>query len=221
MAAPFRHVNALIANDARLHGRAILLTQAGAVALIWLAARLPRSTDALAGLVFNLNFLIALLWGDWLISREKLKGTFGWLRTLPVDDRDLVTAKFVSTSICATTLWMLTSLPFLSGYFAPRRTTWGILCLCIVAFAGVSVAVRWRFTQKAGLVVPLLVVLVPVLVLILARQSRPEMVQRIYGAWDSAGGRAAIAVALAGLLAAAYAMTLRWVRQSDTFQLLE
>jgi hypothetical protein len=47
------------------------------------------------------------------------------------------------------------------------------------------------------------------------------MVQRIYGAWDSAGGRAAIAVALAGLLAAAYAMTLRWVRQSDTFQLLE
>jgi hypothetical protein len=221
MAARLRHVNALIGNDARLHGRAVLLTQAGAVALIWLASRLPRSADALAGLVFNLNFLVALLWGDWLISREKLKGTFGWLRTLPVDDRDLVTAKFVSTSVCAAAMWTLTSLPFLAGYFAPRRTTWGILCLCIVAFAGVSVAVRWRFTQKAGLVVPLLVVLIPVLGLILARQSRPQMVQAIYGAWDSAAGRGAIALALGLLLATAYAMTVRWVRQSDTFQLLE
>ena len=47
------------------------------------------------------------------------------------------------------------------------------------------------------------------------------MVQAIYGAWDSAAGRGAIALALGLLLATAYAMTVRWVRQSDTFQLLE
>ena len=216
-----RHLLALIGNDARLHGRAIALTQIGAVALIWLASRLPRSADALAGLVFNLNFLLALLWGDWLISREKLKGTVGWLRTLPIDDRDLVTAKFVSTTICAASLWILTSMSALSGYYSQRVSTWLILCLCIVAFAGVSVAVRWRFTQKLGLVVPLLVVMVPVLVLIVAKQDRPDMVRAIYSVWGGSEGRIGIAAGLLALLVAAHGITVRWVRDSDTFRLLE
>jgi hypothetical protein len=33
----------------------------------------------LVALVFNINFLLALLWSEWLITRERSKRTFAWL----------------------------------------------------------------------------------------------------------------------------------------------
>jgi hypothetical protein len=216
-----RHLAAVVANDARLHGRAVALTQAGAVALVWLATRWPRSEDAVAGLVLNLNIVIALLWGDWLVSREKLKATFGWLRTTPLADGDLVLAKFVSTIVCCSTMWVATTLPFLRGYYAARPAEWCVLWLAIVALAGLSMAIRWRFTQQLGLVAPLLIVLLPLLVLIAIKRDHPETVRAVYGLWDHTGGRAAIAASLVAVLVSSWQFTRWWVGRSDTFGLLE
>lgn len=217
-----RHIRALVANDVRLHGRGILLTQVGIVAFVWVASRFPRAPGALVSLVCNLNLILALLWGDWLVSREKLKGTFGWVRTLPVSDRDLVAAKFLSMTACSSMLWVLTSLPFLGGYFADGRAAeWTVLLLSFIAFGALSIGIRWRFTQKLGMTVPLLIVLVPLLLLIAAKQQHPGTVQAVYGLWDHPAGKAAVAGGLICGLAGVFLWTERWVRRSDTFRLLE
>lgn len=216
-----RHVRAVIVNDARLHGRGIVMAQAGVVAFTWLASRMPRPQAALLGLVLNLNIVIALLWGDWLISREKLKGTFGWLRTTPIADGDLVTAKFLSTAICCTLMWTLTTAPFLSGYYADRPAEWIVTWLGLMTFAGLSVAMRWRFTQKLGLIAPLLTVLLPLLLFTAVNRYHPETARTIDGIWDRASGRVAIGAAFAVALILVYMSTRWWVERSDTVSLLE
>lgn len=218
-----RHISALIANDLRVHGRAIGLTHAAMLAFIWFASRLREDAEALFLLIFNLNFLMALLWGDWLISREKLKGTFGWVRTLPVSDRDLVAAKFLSTATCCATLWASTTLLFVPRYFpgGAGMATWAVLLLALFACSGLSVAVRWRFTQKLGVLVPGALVLIPLLLLSGATRqgwNSPRMLQAF---WDQPLGKAVAAAALACLAGLVFLLTERWVRRSDTFRLLE
>lgn len=217
-----RHLRALMANDLRLHGRAVGLTNAGMLALIWLASRLRGDAEALSALIFNMNFLLALLWGDWLISREKLKGTFEWLRTLAVSDRDLVAAKFLSTATCCATLWVLTTLLFAPGYYLyGHRGTWIVLLLSLIAAGSLSAAVRWRFTQKLGVVVPGALVLVPLLLMIGARRRGWSFVHTLLAWWSQPAGKAVAAVILTSMIGLVFVLTDRWVRRSDTYRLLE
>ena len=47
-------------------------------------ATLMIITGLTAAFVFNINMLLAAFWSEWLISREKTKGTFAWLRACPI-----------------------------------------------------------------------------------------------------------------------------------------
>jgi hypothetical protein len=218
-----RHVGTLIANDLKVHGPAIGLTDVLMLAFIWFASRFRKDAEALFLLVFNLNFLMALLWGDWLISREKLKGTFGWLRTLPVSDRDLVAAKFLTAAVCGTTLWTSTTLLFARGYFPGRSgiATWIVLLLSLLVCTSVSVGVRWRFTQKLGVLVPGALVLAPVLLLFGAKRQGWDAPRMLQAFWEQPLGKAAAAAALIATAVLVFLVTERWVRRSDTFRLLE
>jgi len=218
-----RHVAALVANDVKVHGKAIGLTDGLMLAFIWFASRFKSDTEALFLLIFNINFLMALLWGDWLISREKLKGTFGWLRTLPVSDRDLVAAKFLTAALCGSALWGSTTMLFVRGYFAGGSgvATWGVLLLSLLAISGISVAVRWRFTQKLGVLVPGALVVTPVLLLFGAKRQGWDAPRMLQAFWSQPLGKVAAAAALVVLAAVVFALTERWVRRSDTFRLLE
>src|SRR5690606_19342482 len=103
MNASVKRLAALLAKDAAIHGRDILLTMGALVGLsaaLWWFGRQPF--DVLMSVIFTFNFLLAGFWGDWLISREKTKGTFAWIRSTPVDDRELVLAKVAAVSICVT-----------------------------------------------------------------------------------------------------------------------
>ena len=178
---------------------------------------------ALFLLIFNFNFLMALLWADWLITREKLKGTFGWLRTLPVSDRDLVAAKFLTAALCGATLWVAMTVPFARGYFAGVAgiATWGVLLLLLLVVTGISLAVRWRFTQKLGVLVPGVLVLAPMLLFFGAKGQGWDAPRLLLAFWSRPAGKAAAAAALVALGLGVFSLTVRWVRRSDTFQLLE
>jgi hypothetical protein len=218
-----RHLTTLVANDLKVHGKGIALTDALMVAFVWFARRFKNDPVALFLLIFNLNFLMALLWADWLITREKLKGTFGWLRTLPVSDRDLVAAKFLTAALCGATLWVAMTVPFVRGYFAGGAgiATWGVLLLMLLVVAGISVAVRWRFTQKLGVLVPGVLVLIPMLLFFGAKGRGWDAPRLLQACWSRPAGKAASAAALVALGLVVFALTVRWVRRSDTFQLLE
>lgn len=167
---------ALICKDLFVHWRGILAAQAGVLLLILLTiiARYGRfeSTDDNIGIVFNMNFMMTLLWGDWLISREKLKGTFLWLRTMPLSVGQLVAAKLITYTGIVSLLFGVSVLLFARGYFLwPRLAGLILLWSLLVLFGTTCLACRWRFRQKAGQVVPLLLFGVPLLSFLLAEKS--------------------------------------------------
>jgi ABC-type transport system involved in multi-copper enzyme maturation permease subunit len=218
-----RHVAALLAKDFRIHGREIMVTQAGVVALVALAMYLkPASGAARAGLVFNFNLLLAGFWSEWLISREKSKGTFAWLRSTPITDWQLVVSKFAATAACCVSLWTLTSVVFLRADPLSQRPAFWLLLQCVLlAFAGLAVATRWRFGPKLGQVIPYALVFGLALLSIAVSRtgSLPAVDPQILFA--SSGRQLMLAVAVVGCYALILSRTYAWVRRSDTSALLE
>lgn len=214
----------LVGNDLALHGRSLAAAHAGAVAMLaagaWLAPARPEG--ALVSLVFNVNVLGTLVWADWLVSREKTKGTVAWLRTLPIPDHALVGAKFCTHALCCVSCWLATSLPFAYGHFFPGRAgTWGVLMLALVTFGGVSVATRWRFPQKLGHVLPPLVVLALVMPVMVAQRAGVDVEAGFAPFWGHWSGRAVVAAVLATLYGSLEWATIWWVARSDTPRLVE
>ncbi len=217
-----RVLTALIAKDFRIHGRDILLTHAGILGLLAVMDYLqPGEQAGIASAAFNFNFLLAGFWSEWLISREKVKGTFAWLRASPVSDAELVLAKFLAVGICCVSLWIASSLIFARDYFWQQIEIWIVLQLSLLMFGGLAVGTRWRFGQKLGQMLPYVIVGVVIGILIFAARSGralpldPEVLLR------HPSGQAVMAAGFAAGAVAAFYATLTWVRGSDTANLLE
>ena len=105
---------------------------------------MPQGVGPRVSFVFNLNLFLTMLWSDWLITRERSKRTFAWLRGLPVDDRVLAGSKFVVAAGCCVALWLVSS-----ALFAPeswRSPGTGLVLQCVLlTFGGLTVATKWRF----------------------------------------------------------------------------
>jgi len=219
-----KRIRTLVGKDLRIHGRSIVVTQCAVIGLGFLAVALrPQAPQAdLAVPLFSFNLLLAGYWGDWFVSREKLKGTVAWLRSLPVADYDLVTSKLVAQAICSVTLWVLTSGVFLWGFFVPGRVaTWAVLQLALLAFGALSLACRWRFHQKVGQTLPFAVLFVPVALLVVTKRLRADLYGQLGAMWDAPGAQLAAAVVMLIAYAAVWWGTLAWMRGSDTSRLVE
>ncbi|MGH9741706.1 MAG: ABC transporter permease [Candidatus Acidiferrum sp.] len=219
-------MRSLVGNDLRLHGRGIAWVQLGILGfialLLWVNKAKPTSTvGANVAFIFNINFLIAVLWGEWLVSREKTKGTLAWLRSLPVSDRSIVTAKFLTCALCVVSLWVLSSI-FVHSYFFPSHwVTWGVYLLCLLGFSVCSLSGRWRFRQKLGMMLPLVLVLAPLLAILLADKAGFHVVQTLAAFYADPMGKELIVVALVAFCGGIWWATVRWVSRSDTYELLE
>lgn len=218
-----RRVWALLGKDSRIHGRDIALTQLGILALIaMLRYGHPQDTSILASGVFVFNLLLAGYWGEWLITREKTKGTFAWLRSSPVSDAELVTSKFAGVSLCSAVLWISSSALFTWSYWFPSRAAvWLILQLALIMFAAFTAATRFRFGPKVGHLLPFGVMFVVLSILNLTARAGyvlpidPEVLLRY------PTGRALLALGLTLGCIVSFLSTLAWVRRSDTERLLE
>jgi len=217
-------VRALAVKDLRLHARSIIVTQVGLIAFGALGRfiRPGAPPDDLGWFLYYINFLMAGFWGDWFVSREKVKGTAAWLRSLPLSDADIVASKLVAQAVCTVPLWVACSGLFLWRFFVPGRVgTWVVLLLGLLAFGGVSLAARWRFHQKAGQLLPFGIVGVLLVLLTLVEHLVPDATTWLGAVWQSVGGKAAVAASLVFCYIAAWWATLRWVRRCDTSMLLE
>jgi len=217
-------IRALAAKDLQLHWRAIVTSQLAIVGVILLGkAMRPHGRPAeLAVLVFTLNYLLAGYWGEWLVSREKGKGTVAWLRSLPVTDFDLVTSKLVAQAFCIVSLWALSSGLSLWDFFFPRlMATWAVVLLAILTFGALSLTCRWRFRQKAGQVLPFALAAGLIVPFVLARRWGADVPRQLEALWTHGGGKAAVALALVVCYLAIWWGTLAWIRRSDTSRLVE
>jgi len=219
-----RQFRALVFNDFRLHGLGIAAAQAGVLLLLFLMGRLKpdAGAGAAAGLVFNLNFLMVIVWGDWLIAREKTKGTLGWLRTLPISDDTVLASKYASYFLCCLSMWVLSSVLFASRYFASGNwIIWAILLGCLIAEASLSLAARLYFGQKLGQVVPLLAVGLPLVVFLALRRMNGGLPARLIQLWSTPGGHAAVLAGLIAMCAIVIGGTAAWMARAETHSLIE
>lgn len=211
------HVIALMQKDARLHGRAIASAQAAVLGIAALAWTLKPDADAAnTTLLFNFNVLLAGFWGEWLISREKTKGTFAWLRATTVTDAELVLSKFLAAGLCTTTLWVATAVVFVRPGRLEAVAVWAGL----LTFSALAVACRWRFEAKMGQVLPYVALLVPLTVMIAV--TRVTGLEIDPGGWLDTPIRHVAAIAFFTCCwLALFDIVRRWVRRCDTYQLLE
>ncbi len=221
-----RTLSALVRKDLRLHWRGILLTQLLVIAsgffTFRFTSKVPRSESVNAAALFNFNFIAALLWTEWLVSREKTKGTIAWLRTLPISDAQIVTAKFAVYLLIIGLLWIISTLLLAPWYWTRTGFLTSVLAFCaLAAFGTISLGARWRFRQKVGHVLPLVVLLLPVVLIALANDCKTALVIQI-GNWAStAAGKLVVIGLLLAFSALCFAWTMRWVSRSDTQNLLE
>lgn len=214
---------ALVAKDVRIHGRDIAVTQVAILALLGLMNYMrPAEAAVLASAVFNFNFLLAGFWSEWLISREKTKGTFAWMRACPVDDRDLVAAKFLAVAICCVSLWVVSSVMFLRAYISEGGLgMWLVLQLGLLLFGGLAIATRWRFGPKLGQMLPYGIAGALLGLLIAAEKTGFAAAgEATPVSWNPAVQAFMVAALLAAYVGI-YFTTYRWVRGSDTSALLE
>ena len=216
-----RHLLALLGKDLRIHWKGVAAAHAGALAIIGLGIALgnPEADGALLAFVTNLNFLCALLWGEWFVSREKTKGSFAWLRTLPIRAVDLCLSKFASSGVCVLSLWTLTSLAYLRPDFRNAFAVWLVELAGLLLFSAVVVASRMLFRQKLGQTLPLLIALPFVLIALLAERYR--VLDEVLALWHTLGGKVAIALVLALAYGGVCACVIRLVRAAETRRLLE
>jgi ABC-type transport system involved in multi-copper enzyme maturation permease subunit len=148
-----RQVWALFKKDARLHGRAFL----GSVALLSVIALLivfvmPRKdVEARCLLVFNLSTVASMLYGQWLIDREKARRTLAWLRATPLSDAHIVSGKAVTLFAFQGALFGV-----LLSLFAPEALSrigfigvaqW---LLFMMAFASWLLCGKWLLGERLG-----------------------------------------------------------------------
>ncbi len=219
-----RQTLTLVRKDLRLHGMAIGATVAAVVVLLYsVNAIKPSATDTSAvGLILNLNLVMVLVWGDWLVSREKTKGTIGWLRTLPVTSGALVMSKIATYMLACVTLWVASTILFVPHYFFPHAWLLWLALQSMLIFAGtLSVCGRFRFRQKVGQLLPLVVIGVPLVGLLALRRTMPEAVAHVQVIAFGGSGLAAISAALLALSAGIVTITSAWIDGAETFELAE
>ena len=216
-----RQLGALITKDVRLHGRAFAATVAGCLLLFAAATRLaPQGVGPQLSFVFTTNMLLTMLWSDWLITRERSKRTFTWVRALPVHDRVLASGKFVVAAGCCVALWLVSSALFAQEFWRAPAT--GLVLQCaLLTFGGLMVAMKWRFPWRLGQVLPLVIVLVPVLLFMTLAGDGTDWRESLIAIWNAPYGKPAVAASLLAVYGAIIAATIRWVTRADTFQLVD
>ena len=217
-----RHILALMRKDLRIHWKGVAAAHAGALAITTTGIALgnPQENGALPAFVSNVNFLAALLWGEWFVSREKTKGSLAWLRTLPISAAALCLSKFAVCGLAVASLWTLTSLVFLRDEFLPDApAVWAVELLGLLLFSATVVASRMLFRQKLGQTLPLLLVLPIVLIALLAERS--GSLDAALALWRTPAGKAAAALVLAAAFGGVCALTVRLVASAETRRLVE
>ena len=97
---------------------------------------------------------------------------------------------------------------------------WVVALLALMALGGLSIASRWRFSQKFGTLTPLLILL-PIALLFRSPAVQRIVLPVVTGLWVHGSGKFLAMAALAAVYATTWGATFRWVARADTSDLIE
>ena len=210
----------LMAKDLRLHGLPLLLVFAAIFSFIGLVIRFIPSDASLVGLVANVNMIIPLLFGEWLIARERSTRSFAWLRSLPLDDRTLALSKFLLVSACCVVLWTLSSALFAREVWQSRGEALVTQC-ALLAFGALCVATRWRINWHLAQGVPFGILAALLLLSMLVAGEGTGARAALIAFWNASYGPPLAAAGLMLVYLGIVWNTIRWVERADTWQLVD
>lgn len=167
--------------------------------------------------MFNMIFMMA--YGDWLSYFERSKGTLAWLRTLPISDQSVVSAKFIAALVMQSTAFLVPILISVKQAFYPQHLLWTITAwIGVLTISSFMLFTKLILGRRFGQVVPFAVVIVVVL---LASQIH-ERFPALWGVLAGVMFTPALLIVLELLLIVGlWQLMCRWVAGRDTPQLVD
>ena len=215
-----RTLVALLAKDLRLHGLPSLLLMAALLAACAGVTLFAPSRDAIPGFAFNMNMLAPLLLSEWLITRERSKRSFAWLRSLPVDDRTVAGGKFLYAAVFSAVLWPMSSALFAPVLWSPWST--GLVLQCsLLVLGALLIAARWRTNWRYAPMAALGVFAGPILIFLGLMGEGTARRAALAALWNAPYGPPLAAAGLLVLYVSIVWSTVRWVERADTYQLVD
>ncbi len=157
-----RHVFILIAKELFIHRLELSISTAGisGIAIFAFQMRSPETYTQGLVIISMLNVALMMASTEWLSYMERAKGTFLWLRTLPVSDKAVVTAKFVTNGIILTCCY-LSAVLILNLHVAVERLLPVIaFWLGLLSLGSFMLFTKLVLSRRLGPSVPLMVVFV-------------------------------------------------------------
>jgi len=211
---------ALIAKDLRLHGLPLLLTIGVSLAACAGVMQFAPSREAIPGFVFNVNMFFSILMSEWLITRERSKRSFAWLRSMPVDDRAVAASKFLYAAVVSAVLWTTSSSLFASVVWSPWST--GLVLQCsLLVLGALLIGARWVTNWRYAHGIALAVFVGPILLFLALMGEDTARRAALVALWNAPYGPPLAAAGLLLMYVSIVWSTVRWVERADTYQLVD
>lgn len=218
-----RPVAAILIKDLYLYGRGILGAWVALAALVLLATRIMPPThwrDPLAPLLCG-NILFILFYTDFLVEREKAKGTLAWLRTMPLSEMHLVTAKSMGLALMIVAGNALTTLAAVPRFLLAHTGEFLEALLGMLCLGATMLLTRWTLGGRTGQVVPLLGVFLSAWGLLQLKKAFPGLSPWLLEMRSSTGYHILLPAAAAAWVLAMGWILVRALAARDTDRLID
>lgn len=210
----------LLAKDLRLHGLPLLLMMGVVLAACAGVMQFVPNRRPIPGFVFNVNMFFSILMSEWLITRERSKRSFAWLRSLPVDDRTVAAGKFLYAAVVSAVLWTASSALFAPVLWSPWST--GLVLQCsLLVLGALLIGARWRTNWRYAHGVALAIFAGPILIFLALVGEDTARRAALVALWNAPYGPPLAAASLLLVYVSTIWWTVRWVERADTYQLVD
>ena len=210
----------LLAKDLRLHGLPLLLMMGVVLAACAGVMQFVPNRRPIPGFVFNVNMFFSILMSEWLITRERSKRSFAWLRSLPVDDRTVAAGKFLYAAVVSAVLWTASSALFAPVLWSPWST--GLVLQCsLLVLGALLIGARWRTNWRYAHGVALAVFAGPILIFLGLVGEDTARRAALVALWNAPYGPPLAAAGLLLIYVSTIWWMVRWVERADTHQLVD
>ncbi len=217
-------IPALVLKDLYLCRREICGCWIGFVvfALILMRIAEPRDTGHRFLILGPGNLFLNLLYTEFLIFREKTKGTLAWLRAMPLSDSHLAASKFLALVIVQAVGYLATTAIIAPQWLAAGSGLafycYGLLILC---FGSLMLVTRWFCGQRLGQVIPLAVFSLAWFAFFKLRQTHPWLDEWLADSWRTYWFQGLLTLAAVAWVASLWWIALVFIGSRDTSRLID
>jgi hypothetical protein len=219
-----RKVALLVLKDLYMNRYALLLSLVTLVLFILVLDFMKPfpSAELKMTLVVTVNLFMTVGYGDWLVSREKAKGTLITLRLLPVPDTVLVGSKFTVGLLVQTLVFVVSVVLLLPEYLSPPKLhSLVLIWLGLLSFGSLMLFTKTIFSQRIGQATPFMVLLGLMVGFLKISDAHPDGRSLLIEVITTPSGLVLVFLAATGFIVLTWLGSWLWLRARDSCQLID